>query len=104
MCVYPRGASLELFAQPFARGGILRGVEVSGLRLGERFDQDRHDTLPNVVSDCRDALKVVGMLEVELELVIKRAGVPTLKTDHVEQQAKFSWALESSANWGRKRS
>ena len=33
-------ASLELFAQPFARGGILRGVEVSGLRLGERFDQE----------------------------------------------------------------
>src|SRR5208283_5717366 len=37
-----------------------------------------HAVLPFVFPDRGDALKVVGMFDVELELVPKRAGVPTL--------------------------
>src|SRR5208337_1295751 len=102
MSIYPGCAGLELFAQPLARGGILRGVEVSGLRLRERFDQDRHAMLPFVVSDCRDALKVVGMLNVEFDLVPKRAGVPALETDHVEQQAQLTRASREPCELGKK--
>ena len=58
---------------PITRGGVLYGVEVPALRLGERFDQDPRDTLPNVVSDCRDALELVGVPEVEFDLVPQRA-------------------------------
>ena len=58
--------------------------------------------VPFAVSDGRDSLEVIRMLEVELDFVPKRAGVPTLKTDHVEQQAQFSWPLREFCELGEK--
>jgi hypothetical protein len=58
--------------------------------------------VPFALSDSRDALEVIGVHEVELDFVPKRAGVPTFKSDHVEQQAQFPSPLQEFGELGEK--
>ena len=71
-------------------------IEVLDRRFCERLAERRHALLPLLFPDHRELLDVGEVFNGELRVLPQRAGIPALKTGHIEQYSQLSVLLNES--------
>jgi hypothetical protein len=74
-------------------------IEVTDLRFCKRLAEDRHAVLPLLIADDRKPVDVGEVPDGEPGVLPRRADLPAVEVDNVEQHAQLSVLRDAGAKF-----